>query len=84
MPGHTLQSPLLHHSIYLEEAVHHVLQTYYETRSIPFEVTTERHGWRIRFIDDSDMIRDYKTLLKEMMNEILVQSLEARLEDMVS
>jgi hypothetical protein len=75
---------LLHRRIYLEEAVHHVLQTYYETRSIPFEVTTERHGWRITLIDASDMLRNYETLLKEMMNEILVQSLEARLEDMVS
>jgi len=84
MRGHTLQSPLLHRRIYLEEAVHHVVQRYHESRSIPFEVTTERHGWRIRLIDASNMIRDYETLLKELMNEILVQSLEARLEDMVS
>ena len=84
MRGHTLQSPLLHRRIYLEEAVHHVLQRYHETRSIPFEVITERHGWRIGLTDASDMIKNYETLLKELMNEILVQSLEARLEDMVS
>ena len=84
MPGHTLQSPLLHRRIYLEEAIHNVLQRYHEARSILFEVTTERHGWRIRLIDASDIIRNQETLLKETMNEILVQSLEARLEDMVS
>jgi hypothetical protein len=75
---------LLHRSIYLEEAVHHVLQRYHEARSILFEVTTERRGWRITLIDASDMVRNYETLLKEIMNEILVESLEARLEDMVS
>jgi hypothetical protein len=75
---------LLHHSIYLEEAVHNVLQRHHALRSIPFEVTTERHGWRITLIDASDMIRNYETLLKELMNEILVQSLETRLEGMVS
>jgi len=84
MAGHTLQSPLLHRRIYLEDAVHNVLQRYHETQNILFEVTTERHGWRITLIDASDMIRNYETLLKELMNEILVQSLEARLEDMVS
>jgi hypothetical protein len=49
---------LLHHSIYLEEAVHNVLQRYHESRSIPFEVTTARHGWRITLIDASDIIRN--------------------------
>jgi hypothetical protein len=78
------ESPLMHYDIYLQEALLGSLQSFSERYGILYEVITEQGGWRICLMERGTFLGDPETLVHELMNAILVQSLELKLEQMTS
>ena len=74
------QSPLLHQDMYVEEALRTSLRSYEERHRIGVEVTQEAKGWRITLIENGSFLGHPNTLLREIMNEMLVRSLASKLE----
>jgi hypothetical protein len=79
-----VQGPLMHHDIYLHEALLGSLQSYSERYGIRYEVIREQSGSRICLIKCGTFLGEPETLVHELMNTILVRSLELRLEQMTS
>lgn len=79
-----VESPLMHDIIYLQEPLHGTLQSFSERYKIHYEVIREQSGWRICLMDRGTFPGNPETLVHELMNAILVQSLESRLEQMTS
>jgi len=75
-----LHSPVLHRTIYLEEAIRDAVQWCRESYGITFEVISEQQGWSITLTQQHPPHEDCARLLKQVLNEILVRSLETRLE----
>lgn len=79
-----IQGPLMHHDIYLYEALLGSLQSYSERYRVRYEVISEPSGWRICLMERGTFLGEPETLVHELMNEILVRSLESRLEQTTS
>jgi hypothetical protein len=84
MPRTNLQSPLLHHEIYREDAVRATLGWYHETYGVQCTYTTAHAGWQLTLVEAGICCGESETLLREIMNMILARSLELRLEDMTA
>ena len=84
MPRHNLQSPVLHHDIYHEDAVRATLRWYHETYGVQCTYTTANVGWQLTLIEAGIFRGEGETLLREIMNMMLAHSLELRLEDMIA
>jgi len=81
MPDDSLHSPVLHRTIYLEDAIRDALQWCKETYGIAFEVISKQQGWSLILTPQHTPHEDCARLLKQVLNEVLVRSLETRLED---
>ena len=79
MDHERLESPLLHQDIYRKDALNTVLSWYHATYRTAFAITAEPRGWRLRLMDAGTFGGKDKVLLWEVMNAILVQSIETRL-----
>jgi hypothetical protein len=77
-----VESPLMHHAIYLHEALLGSLQSYSERYGIRYEVISEQSGWRICLVECGTFLGKPEMLIHELMNAILLRSLESRLEQM--
>lgn len=84
MPWKNLESPLLHHDIYREDAVRATLRWYHETYRVRCTYTTANAGWQLTIVEAGIFRGGGETLLREIMNMILARSLELRLEDMTA
>ena len=73
-----VQGPLMHYDIYLYEALLDSLQSYSERYGICYEVISEKSGWRICLMERGTFRGEPETLVHELMNTILVRSLEFR------
>jgi hypothetical protein len=79
-----VESSLLHDAIYLQEALLGSLHAYSEKYGIRYKVIREQSGWRICLMERGTFPGEPETLVHELMNAILVQSLQSRLEQMTS
>jgi hypothetical protein len=84
MSQKNLQSPLLHHDIYRQDAVRATLRWYHETYGVQCTYTTTNAGWQLTILEVGIFCGEGETLLREIMNMILARSLELRLEDMTA
>jgi hypothetical protein len=75
-------SPLMHQDIYLEDAVFAAVQSFQQRYGTCVEVTRTAKGWHITAIEGGTFLGDPGRLLRELMNEVLVRSLEERLEQL--
>jgi len=72
----------MHHDIYLEEALLSAIQSFQQRYGTCVEVTRTAKGWHITLLEGGTFLGDPSALLRELMNEMLVRSLELRLEQM--
>jgi hypothetical protein len=79
-----VESPLMHYDIYLQEALLGTLQSFSERYKIHYEIIRQQSGWRICLMERGTFPGEPETLVHELMNVILVQSLESKLEQMTS